>query len=386
MSSQALLHHAPLAAPVSGGRSHSACARRSARLQPLPRRSSHRLRTAAAATPKSSNGAVPPKAPEAGAWDKDTHIIPPTAAKSGKADTSSDYTSLRRTPLSGGVKNATDRFELPTPDVAVRNLVEQAQFGHLCTLMSDMHHRRAGYPFGSVVDFACDGAGSPIFSLSPLAMHTRNLQVDSRCTLVVQMPGWQGLSNARVTIFGDVYKLPDNMQDAARKIFKHKHSTGAGEEWIGGNSTYYRMHTISDMYFVGGFGTVAWVDIDEYRAAQPDPIVYNMPQVTLQLLNETFCATLKTLLSTKDAECDDAAIISIDKMGVDVRVRFGHEYSVERLAFDEEIHTRDRAVEVLTEVCASQKTFESHNRSAYKTDSSTLSAAYLNHISKKRDQ
>lgn len=97
MSSQALLHHAPLAAPVSGGRSHSACARRSARLQPLPRRSSHRLRTAAAATPKSSNGAVPPKAPEAGAWDKDTHIIPPTAAKSGKADTSSGepYSAVR---------------------------------------------------------------------------------------------------------------------------------------------------------------------------------------------------------------------------------------------------------------------------------------------------
>lgn len=53
-------------------------------------------------------------------------------------------TGLRRAPLSGGVKNATQRFDLPSPCVAVRNLVEQAQFAHLCTVMSHMHHRWVG--------------------------------------------------------------------------------------------------------------------------------------------------------------------------------------------------------------------------------------------------
>ena len=49
-------------------------------------------------------------------------------------------------------------------------------------------------------------------------MHTRNILEDPRCTLVVQMPGWQGLSNARVTIFGEIYRLPQNMQAAAREV------------------------------------------------------------------------------------------------------------------------------------------------------------------------
>jgi putative heme iron utilization protein len=83
--------------------------------------------------------------------------------------------------------------------------------------MSGMHHRRTGYPFGSLVDFANDSTGrelatwltfgeylyalcwifllivwydvcaDPIFSLSPLAIHTRNLLADPRCTLVVQV-------------------------------------------------------------------------------------------------------------------------------------------------------------------------------------------------------
>jgi putative heme iron utilization protein len=52
----------------------------------------------------------------------------------------------------------------------------------------------------------------PIFCLSPLAIHARNLMEDPRCSLVVQMPGWTGLANARVTIFGDTYRLPPEMQ------------------------------------------------------------------------------------------------------------------------------------------------------------------------------
>lgn len=28
----------------------------------------------------------------------------------------------------------------------------------------------------------------------------------------------------------------------------------------------------SDIYFIGGFGTVAWVDVKEYEAIQPDKI------------------------------------------------------------------------------------------------------------------
>lgn len=150
---------------------------------------------------------------------------PPTLVRQGssgrgKLDAAANRpTGLRRTPLGGGVKNATLRYDLPPPAVAVRNLVERAHFAHLCTVMSNMHHRRAGYPFGTLVDFACDGAGFPILCLSPLGIHTRNLQEDPRSSIVVQMPGWTGLANARVTIFGDVYPVPNEMHELAREVW-----------------------------------------------------------------------------------------------------------------------------------------------------------------------
>ncbi|KAL1112430.1 hypothetical protein V6Z11_D02G126000 [Gossypium hirsutum] len=235
---------------------------------------------------------------------------------------------LFRTPISGGVHSATSAHGLPRPALAVRNLMEQARFAHLCTVMSRMHHRREGYPFGSLVDFAPDSMGHPIFSFSPLAIHTRNLLADPRCTLVVQIPGWSGLSNARVTIFGDVYPLPEHEQEWAHKQYIAKHQQGPSQQW--GNFYYFRMQNISDIYFIGGFGTVAWIDVKEYEALKPDKIAVDGGEQNLKELNATFSKPLKELLSA-EAEVDDAALISIDSKGIDIRVRQG----AQRLSFEE---------------------------------------------------
>ncbi|PON83636.1 FMN-binding split barrel [Trema orientale] len=239
---------------------------------------------------------------------------------------------LFRTPISGGVQSATSAHGLPRPALAVRNLMEQARFAHLCTVMSRMHHRREGYPFGSLVDFAPDSTGHPIFSFSPLAIHTRNLLADPRCTLVVQIPGWSGLSNARVTVFGDVYPLPEDQQEWAHKQYIAKHQQGPSQQW--GNFYYFRMQNISDIYFIGGFGTVAWVDVKEYEAIQPDKIAVDGGEQNLKELNAIFSKPLKELLSA-ESEVDDAALISIDSKGTDVRVRQGAQFNIQRISFDE---------------------------------------------------
>lgn len=47
----------------------------------------------------------------------------------------------------------------------------QARFAHLCTVMSQMHHRRGGYPFGSLVDFAPDAMGRKLLNSIDLILH-----------------------------------------------------------------------------------------------------------------------------------------------------------------------------------------------------------------------
>ncbi len=55
------------------------------------------------------------------------------------------------------------------------------------------------------------------------------------------------------------------------------------QRWVSANYSFFRMHRISDIYFVGGFGTVQWVDVGEYVAAQPDDIAAADPHHTLQV-------------------------------------------------------------------------------------------------------
>ena len=75
--------------------------------------------------------------------------------------------------LTGGVQYTTSTKDLPSSEVAVRNLMEYAKFAHMSTVMSKAQHRRAGYPFGSIVEFAVDADGAPVFAMSSLAIHTR---------------------------------------------------------------------------------------------------------------------------------------------------------------------------------------------------------------------
>ncbi|KAK1436957.1 hypothetical protein QVD17_02741 [Tagetes erecta] len=290
--------------------------------------------------PLVDNGlSLPPPPPASSSFSSLEHLkskpdmMTPAASSSNTSGAGSGTRAgLFRTPISGGVQSATSVHDLPRPALAVRNLMEQARFAHLCTVMSRMHHRREGYPFGSLVDFAPDAMGHPIFSFSPLAIHTRNLLADPRCTLVVQIPGWSGLSNARVTIFGDVYPLSEEEQEWAHKQYVAKHQQGPTQQW--GNFYYFRMHNISDIYFIGGFGTVAWVNVKEYEALRPDKIAVDGGEQNLKELNAIFSKPLKELLSL-ETEVDDAALISIDSKGTDVRVRQGAQFNIQRLAFDE---------------------------------------------------
>ncbi|CAD6248095.1 unnamed protein product [Miscanthus lutarioriparius] len=291
-----------------------------------------------------------------GSNDMDTtkHDDAGTSGRGG-SNTGGSRTGLFRTPISGGVHSATAVHDLPPPALAVRNLMEQARFAHLCTVMSRMHHHREGYPFGSLVDFAPDPFGHPIFSLSPLAIHTRNLLADPRCTLVVQVPGWSGLSNARVTIFGDVTPLPAEQQEWGHQQYVSKHQQWASQQW--GNFYYYRMHTISDIYFIGGFGTVAWIDVNEYEALQPDKIAMDGGEHNLKELNSMFSKPLKELLSTDEGEVDDVAVISMDSKGIDIRVRHGAQFNIQRIAFevDHSVETLDEATEALRRIISKSR-------------------------------
>ena len=73
------------------------------------------------------------------------------------------------------------------------------------------------------------------------------------------------------------------------QIYVEKHAREKKGEWVSGNLVFFCMHRISDIYFVGGFGTVQWVDVADYMATKPDSIVAAHPQQTISVSHKTHC-------------------------------------------------------------------------------------------------
>src|ERR1700749_143108 len=93
---------------------------------------------------------------------------------------------------------------VPEPSFAerARTLVHLGRIGSLSTLS----RKQPGFPFGSVMTYALDERGRPIFLISTMAMHTPNLMKDPRASLLAtQTDGSDDpLGASRVTLVGRV--------------------------------------------------------------------------------------------------------------------------------------------------------------------------------------
>src|SRR2546426_6198556 len=106
-----------------------------------------------------------------------------------------------------GPPSAAHAPPVPEPTYAerARTLVYLGHTGTLATLS----RRYPGHPFASVMPYALDGRGRPLFLISTMAMHTQNLEADRRASLLVmQEVAGDPLAAGRVTLMGEAGGLP----------------------------------------------------------------------------------------------------------------------------------------------------------------------------------
>ena len=146
---------------------------------------------------------------------------------------------------------------VPEPSFAerARTLMHSDRIGSLSTLS----RKQPGFPFGSLMPYALDAQGRPIFLVSTMAMHTQNLQADPRASLFVTEPGASGdlLGSSRVTLIGSVIRILEPDLAAARTEYLTRYPDS--KYWVDFDDfLFYRMDVL-DVYYVGGFGVMGWV-------------------------------------------------------------------------------------------------------------------------------
>jgi len=243
---------------------------------------------------------------------------------------------------------STDRPFIPEPSFSerARTLMHLGRIGSLSTLS----RKQPGFPFGSVMPYALDDHGRPVFLFSSMAMHTQNLQADPHASLLVTEPevGGDPLGAARITLVGNVQKIPHAETSDARNLYLACHSNS--KYWVDFEDFYFYRMDVVDVYYVGGFGVMGWVSAADYDRARPDPLADSMAAI-IQHMNTDHKDAL-ALLARKYAgiESEEASMTAVDRLGFHVRMKASGGMRGARIAFLREVTSAAEARKVLVEM------------------------------------
>jgi heme iron utilization protein len=200
--------------------------------------------------------------------------------------------------------------------------------------------------------YGLDARGRPIFLISTMAMHTQNLQADSRASILVTQPDASGdpLGAARVTLVGNVLTIPKPEVADARKLYLERYANS--KYWVDFEDfSFYRMDVV-DVYYVGGFGVMGWVSAADYDRAEPDPLADSAAGI-IQHMNADHADSLVLLARAfAGAETEEAAMTAVDRLGFQVRLKTIEGLRGARIAFLREARTPAEARTVLVEMVA----------------------------------
>ncbi len=246
-----------------------------------------------------------------------------------------------------------DRPPAPEPTYAerARTLVYLGRTG----MLSTRSLKHPGHPFGSLMPYALDRQGRPLFLISAMAMHTQNLQADPRASLLVIQPGWAGdpLAAGRATLMGEAIPAPETDVPEARKKYLARHPNA--QYWVDFEDFgFYRLE-VADVYFVGGFAAMDWVAGGEYLAARPDPLADAAVGIVEHMNRDHADALITFARVLAGAPADEASMVAVDRLGFKLRIKSGARLHSARIAFPREVTTADACRGALIEMLRSAR-------------------------------
>jgi putative heme iron utilization protein len=193
-----------------------------------------------------------------------------------------------------------------------RLMLRAHRYGALSTLSKKFD----GYPFGSITPYLVDHDGSLLILVSTLAEHTKNIGHDPRVSLIthdqrdprIQIQG-------RVTVVGKAQPEPNREQAGLRYL---RHFPEARTYFGMHDFSFYRIRPVAIRY-IGGFGKIHWVDMENYAVAQAE-IFAQREEALLAEMNAQQRDVLRQLLQQRHGIA--AAVVQavgLDCDGLDVR-------------------------------------------------------------------
>jgi putative heme iron utilization protein len=241
----------------------------------------------------------------------------------------------RHAPSSASTAELLYDVNIPTPTHAerARTLVARIPTGTLCTLALEPE----GYPYGSFVTVAFD-EGNPVFLISGLAEHTKNLERDPRASLLVAESGADDpLANGRVTMLGPCTRVEGD-GGRARAAFLTVHP----------NAAYYADFRdfafwnlrVNAVRYIGGYGRMSWISEENWQAAEADPLApYAAGAIAHMNADHADAMVLYCKAFSKATDITSATMTGVDRYGFDMSAKTPDGPRPVRVAFPKPVRT-----------------------------------------------
>ncbi|XP_042518305.1 uncharacterized protein LOC122092061 isoform X2 [Macadamia integrifolia] len=201
------------------------------------------------------------------------------------------------------------------PIEEVRTVLDRSARG----MLSTFSQKYEGYPSGSMVDFACDQEGFPILAISSLAVHTKDLLANPKCSLLVARdPGDR--TDLVITLHGDVTAVTEQDRDAVRAAYLKRHPNAF---WVDFGDFHFLRIEPKIVRYVSGVATALLgsgeFGKEDYKAAKLDPIAQFSNPVASHM-NKDHAEDMKAIVQHSTAvQVDYAYILDLDSLGFNVK-------------------------------------------------------------------
>src|ERR1700733_11261795 len=243
--------------------------------------------------------------------------------------------------------------QLPEPSHAERSRTLLSLGG--VGMLSTMSRKLQGFPFGSLMPFAMDAAGRPIFLISNMAMHTQNLREDGRCSLFVMQAAADGdpLGAARATLVGNAAAVAEEEKAEVREIYLARHENS--RYWVDfADFHFFRLEPV-DMFYVGGFCVLGGVEAEEFPRAKADPLA-EVAAGIMAHMNADHVESMVTLAKAyAGMEGSEASMTSVDRLGFTLRLKTAEGMKGPRINFLSEVSNAQETRKMLVEMVRQAK-------------------------------
>lgn len=204
------------------------------------------------------------------------------------------------------------------PVEEIRTVLDRSVRGVLSTLSQ----KYDGYPSGSMVDFACDADGSPILAVSSLAVHSKDLSANAKCSLLVARDP-EDRTDLVITLHGNAVPVSENDRAAVRSTYL---ATLPNAFWVDFGDFQFMRIEPKVVRYVSGVATALLgsgeFSNEEYKVAKVDPIAQFSKPVTSHMNKDHADDTKAIVEHSTSIPVDFAHMLDLDSLGFNVKAGY----------------------------------------------------------------